>query len=150
MSLSDVRGDLAPRSKRTTLSAFDDVKRLIDEAQAEAIRMAELRGDGPGGNSPPARAARALQSLRSRLSPPDITRKEYGLGVARGAGDLEWVPGERHLVDLFYEIERVWRLAFAEAREHTHQPAQDRTRDVLSAWPKQHDSVLDPEHRCGS
>lgn len=99
------------------MSAFDDVKKLLAEAEAEAVRMAELRGGGPDANSPPARAVRVLRNLQADLAPPDLTRGEYGLGLSRGAGDLEWVPGEHHLLDLFHEIEETWRRAFAEARE---------------------------------
>lgn len=76
-----------------------------------ALADRERSGEELTLRTPPAVALRVLDDLITRVGDGSVSPRAQGLGLSRGAGDLEWLPTEQPLVDLFYEIDGYW---------HTH------------------------------
>lgn len=79
-----------------------------EELAREAIEGRERRGEEITDRTPPAVALRVLQGLAARIEQGSVAPSARRLGLSRGAGDLEWLPEEKSLIDLFYEIDDYW------------------------------------------
>lgn len=87
------------------LEMLERARKLAGDALAERERS----GEELTPRTPPAVALRVLDDLITRVRDGSVGPRAHRLGLSRGAGDLEWLPTEQPLIDLFFQIDEYWQ-----------------------------------------
>jgi hypothetical protein len=75
---------------------------------ADAVTRREALGEPDPSHTPPGYAVNVLDDRMEDIRSGKIDQRNELLGLSRGAGDHVWLPEEKPLFDLFYEIEDYW------------------------------------------